>query len=174
MLIVPPPAATDYGFYSGYIAKAPTTDLIAALKDNWSDIKKLADSLNEEQLLLRYEPGKWSIKEVLVHLIDAERNFCYRIMRISRGDQAQLPAFSIHEFVANSYATERDIENIMLELELLRKSTIAMFEGMHPSMLDLTGPARDVTISVRALGFALVGHGIHHIAIIRDRYLAAV
>jgi hypothetical protein len=108
----------------------------------------------------------------LVHLIDAERSFCYRIMRISRADQAQLPGYSVDDFITNSFAEERDTANIMQELEMLRKSTIAMFEGMHPEMLDRTGPARDVIISPRALGFAIVGHVIHHTDIIRDRYLA--
>ena len=130
-----------------------------------------ADTLNEEQLLYRYEPGKWNIKEVLVHLIDAERNFCYRIMRISRGDQTQLPMFSVHEFVLNSFATERDVKSIMAELDITREATIAMFGGMHPSMHDKTGPARDVTISVRALGFAIPGHVMHHVDIIKERYL---
>ncbi|MCW3121879.1 MAG: DinB family protein [Flavipsychrobacter sp.] len=170
-MLIAPPATADYGFYNGYVTKAPKTDLITALKENWNELESFVGGLSDEQLLLRYEAGKWNIKEVLAHLIDAERNFCYRIMRISRGDQAQLPMFSVHEFVVNSFATERSRESLMHELELVRKCTIAMYEGMHPSMLDKTGPARDVIISVRALGFAIAGHVTHHVDIIKERYL---
>ncbi len=170
-MLITPPVNPDYGFYNGYVTKAPDTDLITALKENWTSFRAFVHTLSEEELLHRYAAGKWSIKEVLVHLIDAERSFCYRIMRISRADQAQLPGYSVDDFISNSFVEERDMANIMLELEMLRKSTIAMFEGMHPDMLDRTGPARDVIISPRALGFAIVGHLIHHTDIIRGRYL---
>ena len=166
-----PPLKTDYGFYNGYVYKLQDKDLITALTENWQALETLANGLTEEQLLYRYDTGKWSIKEVLVHLIDAERNFNYRVMRISRCDQAQLPVYDVDLLVRNSFADDRNQENIMKELELLRKATIAMYEGMHPSMLDRTGPARDVTISVRALGFATVGHVVHHINILNERYL---
>ncbi len=169
---IEPPSQNDYGFYSGYIAKAPATDLLTALAETWNELKELVSTLSEEHLLYSYAPGKWTIKEVLVHLIDAERNFCYRIMRISRGDQAQLPMYNVHEFITNAYAATRETANIMQELELLRKATIVMFTGMHPEMLDKTGPARDVTISVRALGFAMAGHVVHHMTIIKEKYLA--
>ncbi len=174
MRIAPPPATDDYGFYNSYISKAPDTDLITALTRNWSELKAFVNTLSEAQLLIRYAPDKWNIKEVLVHLIDAERNFCYRIMRISRGDQTQVPVIDVDQFVKNSHATERDINSIMEELAVIRQGTTALFGGMHPSMIDQTGPARDVTISVRALGFAIVGHVMHHTEIIKERYLAQV
>ena len=170
-MLITPPVDPDYGFYNGYITKAPNTDLITALKENWTSFRTFVNHLSEDELLHRYAAGKWSVKEVLVHLVDAERSFCYRIMRISRNDQAPLPGYSVDEFIKHSFAEERDTANIMLELEMLRKTTIAMFEGMHPDMLDRTGPARDVIISPRALGFAIVGHVMHHTDIIRDRYL---
>ncbi len=170
MHIAPPPPA-DYGFYSGYVNKAPNTDLLTALHENLAELNKLVSSFSDEDLLYRYETGKWNLKEVLVHLIDAERNYCYRIMRISRNDQAQLPMFDIHAFVMNSHATERDLNSIMDEMQIIRAATIAQFAGMHPSMLDRTGPAREVIISVRALGFAIVGHVMHHMDIIKHKYL---
>jgi hypothetical protein len=172
-MYIAPPAKADFGFYNNYISISPDTDLVTALTGNSQELRKLIFTLSDMQLSYRYEPGKWSIKETLVHLIDAERNFCYRVMRLSRGDQAALPMYDIHQFVINAHAADRDINNIIEELELLRKATIAMFQGMHPSMLDKTGPARDVIISVRALGFAMVGHVIHHMNIINEKYLPA-
>jgi len=170
MSIAPPPKA-DYGFYNTYLSLAPQTELIAAFHENQEAVEQLIDGLSEDQLLYRYDTGKWNIKETLAYLIDAERNFCYRAMRISRSDQKPLPPFNPHEFAINAFATERNIANIMDELSINRKSTIAMFAGMHHIMLDRTWPARDVIISVRALGYAIVGHSLHHMNILKERYL---
>ena len=170
-MLISPPQKTDFGFYNAYVFREQEKDLITALSDNWNDLKALAAGLTEEQLSYRYDTGKWSIKEIFVHFIDAERNFNYRVMRISRGDQAPLPMYDIHQFIMNAHAAERPFANIMQELELIRKATITMYEGMHPSMLEKTGPARDVTVTVRAIAFATVGHVMHHLDIIHERYL---
>jgi hypothetical protein len=168
---MPPPTA-DYGFYSYYVTLAPQEELTNAMQQNMEQIKAFALSLSEEELALRYEPGKWSVKENFAHLADAERNFCYRIMRISRGDQGALPAFDIHNFVIKAQAGRRDIKDIIAELEHLRAATILMFKGMTAEMLDIEGPARDIMISSRALGYAMVGHTLHHMTLIREKYLA--
>ncbi|MBS1586296.1 MAG: DinB family protein [Bacteroidetes bacterium] len=173
MQIMPPPAA-DFGFYSQYVNLAPKTELTQAMQTNMEEIKAFALGLSEEELGLRYEPGKWSVKENFAHLADAERNFCYRIMRISRGDQGALPPFDIHNFVTNAHADRRDIKDIIAELEHLRAATILMFKGMTAEMPDIEGPARDVMISSRALGYAMVGHTLHHMALIKGKYLAKV
>jgi len=171
---MPPPANADYGFFNHYMSMAPQGELIQAMQDTMAQVKALALGFNEEQLAQRYAPGKWSIKENFAHLVDAERNFCYRIMRISRGDQGILPIFDIHNFVLNAHAGNRDIKDIIEELEHLRAATILTFKGMTPEMIDLTGPARDIVISVRALGYAMTGHMLHHIALIKDKYPVAV
>jgi len=166
-----PPQPADFGFYAGYISKAPDTDLITALEQTMSDLRELAATLSPEDLELRYAPGKWSIQETYQHLVDAERNFCYRIMRISRGDTGTIAPFDIYPFVVNSAASQRSFGSILEELEHLRRGTILMFQGMTPEMIDREGPARDIVISVRALGFAMTGHCLHHIALIREKYL---
>jgi len=174
-MLIAPPHTIDYGFYNGYITHAIGTDLITALENSWADVNTVIGNLSEEQLLFRYDAGKWSIKELMAHLVDAERNFCYRSMRFSRQNDMPLPPLDVYQFVMNSHATERDIKDILSELEFLRKATILMFKGMQPSMLELTGPARtpagDIQVSVRALGFALAGHSMHHMAVIKERYL---
>jgi len=166
-----PPQPSDYGFFNNYMSKAPQTDLVTTLKENWKEIKSLGESIGEEGSSYRYAEGKWTIKETFVHLVDSERQFCYRIMRISRGDQGILPPLDPHGFVINSNASARSMASILNELELLRKATIMMFENMAPELLDVTGPARDAIVTPRALGYIMTGHTIHHMQILRERYL---
>ncbi|MEI8279505.1 MAG: DinB family protein [Bacteroidota bacterium] len=173
MNIAPPPSSQDFGFYNRYIFKVKQPDLINALKDNWRDLQKLYNNLSPEMLQYRYDTGKWNMKEIIQHLIDAERNFCYRSMRISRKDTTPIPIYDMDSFIANAHVDSRDIGSLMKELELVRSLTINMFDGMYPAMLEQTGPARDVTVSVRAMGFAIVGHVMHHMDIIKERYLTA-
>lgn len=172
MHILPPAQNSDFGFYNNYVAKAISAypDLITGLTANWDTISKLISSLTEEQLLYRYADGKWSVKETVQHLIDAERNFCYRIMRFSRKDQGDIPGYDIHAFVINSDADKRDIKAMMDEYSLLRKASILMFSSMTEEMLELQGPARNTMISVRALGFAMAGHVLHHIQLLDEKY----
>ncbi len=173
MPITPPFANSDFGFFNRYVFKVKHLDLINAFKENWTEVNLFFSHLPEDKLLYRYEADKWNIKEVANHLIDAEKHFGYRAMRISRQDQTLVPAYDPHSFVANSNASERDIKSLLQELQTARNASISFFEGMSEEMLDREGPARDAVISVRALGFAIVGHAIHHIEIIKERYLAA-
>jgi hypothetical protein len=166
------PAVYDYGFYNEYVSNVGDMDLITALEKGWAEMHGVFSALNEEQLAFRYEPGKWSIKEVMVHLIDGERNYNYRIFRISRGDRAQLPPVDMYQF-AVSGADGRHTESILSELELLRKASILMFKDMTEDMLERTGPARGVdSISVAGLGFSMAGHSMHHMKIVKERYLS--
>jgi hypothetical protein len=172
--IAPPPAGEDHGFYNNYISlTAPEPDLITALEHTHDVLAQLIASLHEEQLYYRYEPGKWDIPETMQHLIDAERNFCYRIMRISRGDQGQVPALDVNNAILNGHVSDRSIQGIMDEYAACRRASVIMFREMPEAMLDMKGPARDAILSVRALGFAMAGHTTHHTNIICERYLAA-
>jgi hypothetical protein len=171
MPITPPSSTSDFGFYNRYIFKVKHLDLINAFKENWTEINHLFSHVPEQKLLYRYEADKWNIKEIVLHLIDGERNFCYRAMRLSRKDLTPVSVYDVHAFVTNSNAQERDIKNLLYELQTTRNATIAFFEGMSAEMLDREGPARDATVSVKALGFAIVGHAIHHMEIVKERYL---
>jgi len=172
MPITPPSPNSDFGFYNRYVFKVKHLDLINSFKENWTEVNHLFNHIPEEKLLFRYDTDKWNIKEVINHLIDAEKNFCYRAMRISRKDLTPVPALDPHIFIANSNASERDVRSLLQELQTVRNASIAFFEGLNEDMLDREGPARDAIISVRALGFAIVGHSIHHIEIVKERYLA--
>lgn len=161
----------DYGFYNGYIGYADNTDLITALEASWADIRNIFSQLTDEQLELRYEPGKWSVKEILQHLVDAEHIYCYRTLRISRGDQVELPPIDMNMFIGNAHVEKRSAQSMLAELELLRKASILMFKDMPSELLERTGPVRGVTIPVKAIGFAQAGHCMHHMKIIKERYL---
>lgn len=158
-------------YYHTYISRTAGDDLIDLLRKGLSELEVLITSLPAEKLNYRYQPGKWSIKELLVHLLDAERIFAYRALRFSRGDRTGLPGFDEDEYVPNSGASDRSVESIMDEYKALRASTITFFENLTPEMLGRTGIANGQEISVRALAYIIPGHEIHHLGVIRERYL---
>jgi len=131
----------------------------------------LVESLPVEKLLYRYAENKWTIKEVLVHIIDDERIYAYRAMCFARGEQTPLPGFEQDDYALNSGANERDIDNILEEYEAVRRSTIALFNGLSDSAFTKTGIANNNKVSVRALVYHLAGHELYHINLIKSRYL---
>jgi hypothetical protein len=167
---IAPPTGQDYGFFNNYIYKIKDKDLLTAFEDNWQELKDFFTGLTPEQLDYSYAPGKWTIKEVLQHLVDGERTFAYRILRVSRNDQVPVPPYSPDGFITNSWVKDRSVANIMKELELLRTTNIICFSEMPAEVLERTGPGRDAIVSVRALGFAMVGHAAHHLQVLREKY----
>lgn len=173
MLILPPSATEDFGFYNRYIRKVTETDLLKALKETQHRTLALISGLSEAQLCYRYAPGKWCIKEILQHLIDVERSFDYRAMRFARGDRQALPPYDINEYVIASKAIHRALADLVEEAVQLRKTTVLLFKSFSEQMLDQTGPARDTELSVRAIGYNIIGHEMHHAEWMQEKYLAA-
>lgn len=172
MIIAPPAAHETFGFYDHYIKKfAADTDLITALTTIHNDTLALLNPLSDEALNYRYAEEKWSIKEILQHLIDAERNFGFRAMRFARGEQSVIPGYDVHTFVTASLADTRTKEDLLQEWELLRNATLLQYKTFHLSVLELRGPARDTQLSVRSIGFLIAGHEMHHINVIKEKYL---
>jgi uncharacterized damage-inducible protein DinB len=128
-------------------------------------------SLPEERLLHRYAPGKWSIKEVLVHIVDDERIYAYRALRFARGDGTELPGFDQDDYARRCGADARDVRNILAEYAAVRDATIALFNGLPEDTLMRSGVADGKRATVRALGYHIAGHEAHHIAILKERYL---
>ena len=171
--IITPPAASEYNeFFNNYIEAAATEDLLGALAASEEYIVNFMLSLKEQQLLHRYQPGKWSIKELLVHMIDSERIFAYRALRFARKDRTELPGFEENDYVGPSKADKRAITSILAEYAAVRQATIELFKSFDEEMLGETGIASGNKVSVRALGYSILGHEIHHLNIIRQRYLA--
>ncbi|MBB6108064.1 DinB superfamily protein [Mucilaginibacter lappiensis] len=177
MRIIPPPQPGEYPPYTiMYIKLLPTDGLILKhLQDNFDMVKQLVYSLPEDVLYHRYAPGKWSIKETLVHVIDDERIFAYRALRFARNEKNNLIGFDQDSYALYSEADSRSLDNIFEEYEAVRRATIALFNGLPDNAFDRmghgTGTANDAT--VRALAYHIAGHELHHINIIKEKYLQA-
>jgi uncharacterized damage-inducible protein DinB len=129
--------------------------------------------LPEKTLLHRYAPGKWTIKEILVHLVDDERIYAYRALRFARGDLTPLPGFEQDAFAASSQANERPVADILAEYAAVREATIALFGGLPEAAMLRSGLADGKRSTVRALGYHIAGHEAHHMSIVEKRYLEA-
>ncbi|WP_439879956.1 DinB family protein [Pontibacter sp. MBLB2868] len=166
------PTTEEYsGYVAPYIQLAQAEDLIEGLTASYSYIAGLMQGLSEEQLLHRYAEGKWSIKELLVHMLDAERIFSYRALRFARQDKSALPGFDENAYVAPSRADNRDINSILAEYTAVRTATIELFKSFDEEALSQKGTGSGLELSVRAIGYTILGHEIHHLKVIRERYL---
>lgn len=170
--MMPKPEKNEYAeFYAGYVALVEEADVVAALRNQSDEMRKLLADVSAEKENYRYAPGKWSVKELLGHLIDGERVFSYRALRISRGDETPLPGFEENEYVANSNFGDSNFGDLLEEFVLLRAANVLLFKNLTEEAWRRTGTASDAAVSVRALAFIMVGHVRHHANILRARYL---
>ncbi len=170
MLIPKNEYASFYETYISIVYKADKS-LVENLQNSLIKLFKIFAELPEEKQNYAYAEGKWTIKELLLHMIDTERIMAYRALRISRNEKVNLPGFDENEYVINSNADEIPFIDLLKEFSLVRKTTIAMFKGFNDEMLLRIGNASDSPISVRALGYILTGHVLHHLKIVEERYL---
>ena len=161
-------------FYHNYIKKAPENDLLTALKNNTSEFNALLKDIPSDKHDYSYAEGKWTVKEILQHIIDNERIQAYRALRFARNDKTLLPGYDENLFAANTHLAGTTVESLLEEFAVTRRSNIMMFENFSDEMLQRTGICFNVTIPVLALGFVLAGHQLHHLNIIRERYLPIV
>ncbi|WP_317258899.1 alpha/beta hydrolase-fold protein [Hymenobacter tibetensis] len=169
----PRPAAGQYNaYYDTYISLVPDgANPLFQLQQQPQELHRLVGHLTNEQALFAYAPGKWTIKESLVHIIDTERIFAYRALRIARGDQQPLAGFEQNDYVPTSGANDRTLESILQEYDTVRAATLSLYESFQPAAYDRMGTASGFPVSVRALAFILPGHEAHHLHILRERYL---
>jgi len=158
-------------FYSNYIKSLGDVNLFTVLENSYVDFIETVQGLNEEKLIYRYAEGKWTIKELLQHIVDAERVLSYRALRFSRNDATDIPGFDEDWYVDNSNGNDRDFQELLEEFKHLRKATIALFKSFTPEMLIMIGSANQSDMSVRALGFIIAGHQMHHLKVIKELYL---
>ncbi|HET9135264.1 MAG TPA: DinB family protein [Candidatus Kapabacteria bacterium] len=172
-MIITQPKEGEYTPYLGaYIQLVPGNDLINYFETQQESAATIAASLSEEQLNHRYADGKWSIKGVCSHLIDTERIFAYRALTIARNDKTEMPGFEENDYVITSNADDRTGADIIADFNASRRSTIELFKSFDATMLDRIGIANGTARSARAMGFAIAGHEIHHLKVIRERYLS--
>jgi hypothetical protein len=164
---------TEYAsFYQGYIQLAAEGLAIEnALKQSFEAFFSYFNYLNEDMASYSYAPGKWTLKEVLVHCLDTERIMSYRALRFARNDQTELPGFEQDDYVPQSNTNSRKLSDILQEYKALRQSTIHLFKSFNDDVLKRTGVANGNSMSVRAVGFMISGHELHHLNVCKERYL---
>jgi hypothetical protein len=166
-----PPLADIPEFYQAYVNAVEADDLVNALTRHVIETEDLLQSIPGDKWDHAYAPGKWTIKELVQHVMDSERVFVYRALRFSRLDPTPLPGFDENLFAENSNASTRNIDDMIAEFLLVRKSTLSMFRSFTPGQLNAHGVANDKAVSVEAIGFIIAGHMKHHQRIINERYL---
>jgi uncharacterized damage-inducible protein DinB len=157
-------------FFHGYLALVPDGDLIALLQQGVDTTVPMLLALSEDAAHHRYAPGKWSVTQLVGHLIDSERILGYRALSIARGEQQALPGFDEDAYVAAGHFDQRTIASLAEELRCVRASTLAFVAGLDPSVHTRRGIANGAPITVRALCWILAGHERHHGKVLRERY----
>lgn len=158
-------------FYKNYVKLVEESDILQAMRISGHRTQELIHAIKPDKADFRYGPGKWSIREVLCHMIDAERIFAYRALRFARNDKTDLPGFEENDYAPQANASQRTMNKIADEMAHLRICTLDMFEGFNQEMLARKGTANKNELSVAALGFIIAGHEMHHVAILKERYL---
>jgi hypothetical protein len=165
------PSETEYApFYAGYVSLVPEADVLGALEAQAEELGRLAASVPAEKERHRYAEGKWSVREVIDHLTDAERVFGYRAFCLSRGEQAALPSFDENAYVAAARSDGVPLRELVEELVLVRRSNLALLRRLTEAEWGRVGTASGKPVSVRALAFIMAGHPRHHLQVLRERY----
>jgi hypothetical protein len=167
------PEITEYApYYERYIEQASRAGVEESLAAQPAELRRALDGITEERGASSYEAGKWTIKELLSHIIDGERIFGYRILRISRGDMTPIEGFEQDDYIATSNANNRSFSDLLDEFEFNRRANVLMVNNLDEAALTRVGTASDNPISARALVSILIGHVGHHLNILNERYLA--
>jgi hypothetical protein len=166
------PAETEYApYYQGYVNQVNENDIIAVLRSELDDLDVLLERVPAEKETYAYEPGKWTIRQVIGHLIDGERVFGYRAFCIARGEKQNLPGFEQDDYLQTAPYNNIDLEDLLSEMRLVRQSNIAMFRTLDEEAWSRVGIANNNEVSVRAIAFIMAGHVRHHMNVLRERYL---
>jgi uncharacterized damage-inducible protein DinB len=159
-------------YYHKYINLAIDEDLQTAFKKHQTDLVSFLKEIPKKKWDFRYAEGKWSIKEVVQHIIDAERVFDYRALCFARKDQTSLPSFDENIFADNSKADERTKKDLLKELKTVQESSAQMFESFDEEQLEQPGVASGKPTYVKGIAYIVVGHALHHKKILKERYLS--
>jgi len=164
------PSEPDYApYYQRYVSLVPETDVLEVLAGQPTELRRLAAAAAARERH-RYEPGKWSVREVFGHLQDSEQIFGYRTLCISRGEQAPLPGFDQEEYLRNSAYDLRPLADTVRDFDVLRGVNLSLLRALDRSAWDRRGTANGAGVTVRALAFIMAGHVRHHLGILRSRY----
>jgi hypothetical protein len=165
------PDATEYApFYANYVARVPEGDVVSVLRDSGREITAALAAIPESRGGFRYAEGKWSVRELVGHVIDAERIFNYRALCLARGDATPLPGFEENDYVRTAGSDARTIADLVDELRVVRESTVRMFASFPDEAWTRKGVVNGREMSVRALAYITAGHARHHLQMLRERY----
>lgn len=167
-----PSSRESASYYKYYISLTTGTDVLKSLQNQLSQIKKSFGSVPKNKQTFRYAKVKWSVKELLGHITDAERIFGYRALRIARNDKTHLAGFEENFYVKNGSFDKRSMTSLLDEFIFLRKANIELFKNLDEKKLALKGTANGSPVSVRALAYIISGHTKHHLGILKERYIS--
>ena len=168
------PDETEYMPYFGkYVSLVAGDDILTALSDQISATAALLRGIPESQGNFRYAAGKWSINELLGHMIDSERIFTYRALCFARNDKTPLPGYEQDDYIRNASFDACSLGDLAAEFESVRRATLFLFKHLDAEAWMRRGMANENEVSVRALAYIIAGHELHHLGILRDRYLSA-
>ena len=166
-----PSLSTIPEWYHKYVNQISESSATDALRANTKKAFDFLEAIPDEKWNYRYAEGKWSIKEMVQHLVDSERIFNYRAVCIARGEKASLPGFDENEYAATSKADARSKDDLLSEFECVRQSTQKLFASFDEGQLSATGIANNSSVTVNGIGFIIPGHVQHHLNILTERYL---
>jgi hypothetical protein len=170
MIRITKPQPEEHAEYYARYIKLVGDDALSALRAQSASTPRLLSGLSEAQAMHRYAPGKWSVKEVVGHLVDGERVFSYRALRVARADTTPLPGFDENAWVPAAHFDRRPMPDLVADYQTVRAATVALFASFDEEALVRLGTANDQPVSVRALAHMIAGHELHHVGILRERY----
>jgi hypothetical protein len=169
------PETSEYApYYGRYVSLVTTDDILAALRQQISRTTATFSKISEGHGNYSYAPDKWTVKQVLGHMIDVERIMSYRALSIARGDQTPLPGFEQDDYVASAGFNEISIAALLEELAAVRNATVLLFQQLNADAWGRQGIASNNKVSVRALAYIIAGHELHHLQVLNEKYLPAL
>ena len=157
-------------YFEHYLSITKEENVLEGLQNSLVHLPHFFDSISDEKLDFAYAPEKWTIKEMLLHIMDAERIFCYRALSIARGEKQAMIGFDENDYARNAHAERYHRASIQRDYLMVRKNTLALFESFDPEVYQNEGIANGKPVSLTAIGFAILGHEQHHMQVLRERY----
>lgn len=161
-------------YFDRYITLVADIEIIESFNNSILQLNAIDRNRYTQLDGMRYAPGKWTVKDILQHMIDTERIFAYRALRFARNDSTELPGYDENSFAIHTTANERSISSLFDEMVIVRKSTIILFESFSDSQLLRVGTCYNTKLSVLAIGFVITGHQLHHLRTIEERYIPLI
>lgn len=161
-------------YYGKYTSRVKSEDIVATLEAQLEDTRSILGSLTESESAFRYAAEKWSIRQMLGHVIDTERIFSYRALRIARGDQTPIEGFEQDDYVRNGPFEHRSLAELIDEFATVRRATVFLLRSLNPEAWTRRGIASNNEVTVRALAYIIAGHELHHMNVLREKYLPAL